>query len=144
TALAIDPRAELAPREGLEQPNEPTSSLEPSEELAPDLASDEASDVAVDSMPSAWSPRWALGASAAFGATPRPALGGSLLFALRRRPSLMGELGLELAYRRASSADIQDATATFHFYVARPTVCPTGAALVAGFYVSPCVALEVG
>ncbi len=179
TALAIDPRAALAPSETLDEP-EPTPETPPPvvdepdsppadtsrrhdatepppvDDQAPGPASvseygsaqveiEEPSEIAAG--PSTWSPRWALGASAAFGAAPRPALGVSGLIELRREgpgPAPIGEVGLELAYRQAGSPTIDDAEATFHFYVVRPTLCASAVVLGAPLRIVPCAVMELG
>lgn len=179
TALAIDPRAELAPEETLEEPEstveplpEPpvneadprpvtgstddTSAPPPVDDQAPGPAtvrdySPEEVEVEeppqVSTGPSVWSPRWAFGATAAFGAAPRPAFGVSGLLELNREgpgPAPIGEVGLELAYRRAGSTPIRDAEATFQFYVARPTLCASAVVLGASLRIVPCVVMELG
>ena len=180
TALAIDPRAELAPSENLEEPEPPpetppespidetdsraegagrtedTSEPPAVDDQAPGPAtvSEHAGDqveieepVDVSTGPSTWLPRWALGATAAFGAAPRPAFGLSGLIELHREgpgPAPIGEVGLELAYRRAGSTPIRDAEATFHFYVARPTLCASAVVLGASLRIVPCVVMELG
>lgn len=180
TALAIDPRAELAPSETLDEPEsapetpagsvidepesgpdaagpaETASNPPPVDDQAPGPASvsehstaeveiEEPSEIAAG--PSTWSPRWAFGATAAFGAAPRPALGVSGLVELRREgpgPAPIGEVGLELAYRQAGSTPIRDAEATFRFYVARPTLCASAVVLGAPLRIIPCVVMELG
>lgn len=184
TALAIDPRAELAPSETLDEPSvSPESPTEaspdesvgasgdapgsqaargdeaeapPVDDLAPGPATisehsgaeieiEEPAEVATG--PSSWVPRWGLGVTAAFGAAPRPALGVSTLIELHREglgPAPVGEVGLELAYRRAGSTPIRDAEATFHFYVARPTLCASAVVLGASLRIVPCIVMELG
>ena len=181
TALAIDPRAELAPSETLDEPGLPSESSTgtfpdvtegepqppenagpaedappPVDDRAPGPASvgaHTAADVEieepaeVDAGPSVWTPRWALGATAAFGPAPRPAFGASGLIELHREgpgPAPVGEVGLELAYRQAGSDPIRDAEATFRFYVARPTVCASAVVLGAPLRIVPCVVMELG
>jgi len=179
TALAIDPRAELAPAETLDEPelppdasgtspeapvDEPAGSAEdaanqpppPVDDRAPGPASvgeHSAADVEIEeptevsSAPSVWSPRVALGATASFGTAPRPALGVSGLFELHRQgggPAPIGDVGLELAYRLAAASTVRDAEATFHFYVARPTLCASAVVLGSSLRIVPCVATELG
>lgn len=161
TALAIDPRAELAPLETLDDSGEPATAGRPiqpersaeSTTWAPvegDVADPgdwyEGYDDSASRGPSRWVPRVALGATAEFAVTPHPAWGASLLVALHhtgRGP--LGELGLELAYRNAASTLVVDqAKAAFRFYLARPTLCASGVKLGATLYLAPCVVFEVG
>lgn len=162
TALAIDPRAELAPLETLDESREPAAAggsvpSEPPEDTttwAPvegDVANPDdwydGYDDASNHGPSRWVPRWAVGATAAFAVTPHPAWGASLLFALHRsRPSRgpLGEAGVELAYRNAGSSVVADAKAAFQFYVARPTLCASGVGLGAASSLAPCFVIELG
>lgn len=179
TALAIDPRAELAPAETLDEPDVPPESPQTSPEAAVDEPSGPSEPVSneppapvddrapgpasvsehteaeveveepaeVDSGPSVWSPRWALGATASFGTAPRPAYGVSGLLELHRQgpgPAPIGDVGLELAYRRAAASSVRDAEASFHFYVARPTVCASAVVLGASLRIVPCVVTELG
>jgi len=179
TALAIDPRAELAPAETLDEPEPPPEAAEtppdasgdeparssddagnqpppPVDDRAPGPASvseHTAAEVEVEepaevaSGPSVWSPRWAFGATASFGTAPRPAFGISGLIELHREgpgPAPIGDVGLELAYRRAAQSSVRDAEASFHFYVARPTLCASAVVLGASLRIIPCVATELG
>ena len=179
TALAIDPRAELAPAETLDEPElppessaafpdpageEPTGPSEPASNESPPPVDDRAPGPAsvsehtadeveveepaeVDRGPSVWSPRWAFGATASFGTAPRPAFGLSGLIELHREgpgPAPIGDVGLELAYRRAASSAVRDAEASFHFYVARPTLCASAVVLGAPLRIVPCVVTELG
>jgi hypothetical protein len=137
TALAIDPRAELAPHQTLDEETESESQLEPSSRPP---------SYEPPSVPSgAWTPRWALGATVAFAVAPRPALGASLLLALERHGvPPFGEFGVELVYRQTGSEAVRDARATFHFYAARPGLCAAGVALGASLLLAPCLLVEVG
>lgn len=181
TALAIDPRAELAPREPLEPMDGSASRAEgeggaaqsdglgsgrPSDVGSPDAEewqgtgpewesdeySQETGDWQMGYGPSwGWGSRWALGASLALGVAPRPAYGASLLLALTRpEPGFVSSFGLEFAYRRTASVFVNearaadDARATFHFFVVRPTLCLFRFELGATGSVEPCAVFEVG
>ncbi|HEX9621423.1 MAG TPA: hypothetical protein VF989_14870 [Polyangiaceae bacterium] len=136
TALAIDPRAELAPRHDFEPAPPPPG---PKSELPP-----AASEAGSKAEHRSFAPRLSLGATVAFGATPGPSLGPSVLFALRsRRASLLGEVGLELAYRQAPSELVRDATADFYFLVARPALC-LRAFEIDALRAAPCLSTELG
>ena len=139
TALAIDPRAELAPHQTLEDTREPEPLAEPLEPLEPATA------VTVDEHARhTWRPRWALGATAAFSVAPQPAFGVSLLGGLHRGAPPLGELGLELVYRHAGSSSVRGARAEFHFYAARPTLCVAAVEFGTSLSAAPCVAMEMG
>ncbi len=163
TALAIDPRAELAPRQSLDEPRDSTDRSEPDTGREPDdspeadaargrspVASPNSSPNSSPTetpptVPAIWSARWAFGASVAFAVTPRPPLGASALLSLARRGAHpLGELGLELAYRRTSSGVVRNARAAFQFYVARPTLCAPGINLAVSLLAAPCVVFEAG
>lgn len=194
TALAIDPRAELAPSETLDDPDSAAQTDATSDAAGartpeapaapaggergssgegtgraggtsePPAVDDQAPGPAsvsehtnaqveieeppeISSGPSIWYPRWAFGATAAFGAAPRPALGLSGLVELRREgvgPAPIGEVGLELAYRQASAAPARDAEVMFRFYVARPTLCASAVVLSTSLRIVPCAVMELG
>lgn len=139
TALAIDPRAELAPRQTLEELSAP----EPPPESGP--PSNVGAAASREPAPAVWTPRLALGVSASFLAAPKPALGASMLLGFDTpRVTSLSMVGLELVYRQAGSGVVRDASARFHFYVARPTLCALGVALAVSLRVAPCAVVEAG
>ena len=162
TALAIDPRAELAPGETLgaehEYENEAPdyeSEAEPGEASREVTASESPAEqppaefppppVSSSGLSYIWVPRWSLGASAAFAAAPKPALGPSGLISWRSSNSpVLGEVGLEVAVRYASAALVEGARAAFWFYAARPMLCTSGVRFGASLQAAPCLVLEAG
>lgn len=152
TALAIDPRAELAPHETLEEPESRTgpyeaeaSSARPAQAPA-DESQDETPAAGADALgPTARMRAYAaLGARARFLVAPKPAWGASATIGARSGDEAGSDLFLELAYLATAAERIQGATATFRFVLARPGVCPFGTSLGGAVRVSPCVAAELG
>ena len=150
TALAIDPRAELAPGQTLEKANEHEGAAEegqPLTELYPGEPPSEppVSPAMPEALPGVWSPRWSFGASASFAAAPKPAIGPSGMISLSSRNApVVGEIALEFALRYASSAFIRSAQAAFWFYAVRPTLCTPRIRLGASLETAPCAVLETG
>lgn len=139
TALAIDPRAELAPDQTLEERRESEPLPEPTYVDSPLPFEPPVTKYG------SWVSRWGLGASAAFAAAPRPALGASLLLGLQRRGVLpVGELSLELVYRQTGPEAVRGARAIFHFYALRPAVCITALEFSTWLFAAPCLVLEAG
>jgi hypothetical protein len=138
TALAIDPRAELAPGQTLEEAPQPEPASdweEPSAALAPEPPSSD--------YP--WVAHWSLGATAAFAVAPSPAFGASLMFsAKRRRSPPLGEAGLELVYRQTRPEVVREARALFRFFAVRPNLCVTGVELGSSVMAAPCLVMEAG
>lgn len=154
TALAIDPRAELAPHETLEEQESPDTSyeseprprLKPGDSTPGELPDDSVPTPAESSGPGAvMRPYAALGARARFFVAPLPAWGASAAIGAHgggdERES---DLFFELAYLATPPERVQGAAATFRFVLARPGVCPFGARFGGFLRIAPCVAAELG
>ena len=143
-ALAIDPRAELAPSQGLEPvrpgPERPADTplprpARPARSSAPRQGAQETS----------WSPHASLGASAAFGIAPHPSFGPVVGLGLRHgRAALLRDLGLAFTFRSGAPELIRGARADFRFLTSRATLCMRGLELAKSFYAAPCLVLEAG
>jgi hypothetical protein len=166
TALAIDPRAELAPHETLEEgpgtsPERPTSDgpgrtraesrgrndagdEDGSERERPhDEGANHAEGGASNNVDVSLS--GALGGRAALFATPHPAFGVSgFLAAALGGPLSTTELFLELAWLTTAPERLDGASAAFGFVLSRPGVCALGSRAGASVRVSPCFAMELG
>jgi hypothetical protein len=144
-ALAIDPRAELAPSQELEParpPAEPPADTPPLPDPTQPPDSSTGRERAEDA---AWSPRLSLGASAAFGIAPQPSFGPAAGLGLRDdRAALLRELGLAFVFRTGASALIRDARADFHFLASRATLCARGIQVAKSLHAGPCFAFEAG
>lgn len=155
TALAIDPRAELAPDRELEPTAPPSAtpgataaagSAAPSSAapMAAPLGSDEP-EAPDGRVRASWSARLSLGASAAFGVAPRPTFGPVALLGVRRqRATLLRDAELGFVFRTGSPELVQGARAEFRFYAARGLLCSRGLELTTRLYTAPCLAVEVG
>jgi hypothetical protein len=140
-ALAIDPRAELAPSQELESARPPTAPLPETPLPSPARPSD----TSTRREHAPWSPRVSLGASAAFGIAPHPSFGPVAGLGLRRGGSgLLRELGLAFVFRTSASASIRDARADFHFLASRATLCARGIRIAKSLHAVPCFAFEAG
>jgi hypothetical protein len=149
TALAIDPRAQLAPGETLEADVEHESAADADELSEADTGEPSAEPLVTPAPPDAvagvWSPNWSLGASASFAAAPKPAIGPSGMISLQSgNAPVVGEIALEFAFRYASSAFVESARAAFWFYAVRPMLCTSGVRVGASFQTAPCAVLEAG
>jgi hypothetical protein len=143
-ALAIDPRAELAPSQELE-PVRPPAEPPADTPLPKPPRSADSSTRRERTEEVSWSPRMSLGASAAFGIAPHPSFGPAAGFGLRdERAALLRELGLAFVFRTGASALIRDATADFHFLAARATLCARGIQVAKSLHAGPCFAFEAG
>jgi hypothetical protein len=143
-ALAIDPRAELAPRQQLEpvRPPPKPSPDTPPPKLVPGAQSPARRQRAQEAS---WSPGALLGASAAFGIAPHPSFGPTAGVSLRQHhAALLRELGLALAYRSGAPELIRGARADFRFLTSRATLCARGIELAKSLYASPCFVFEAG
>jgi hypothetical protein len=152
TALAIDPRAELAPHETLEEesPNSPDTSggrgpVQPTEPTgdteseSPAVAPSESQVATGDLQPYA-----ALGGRVRVFVAPQPAWGASAAIgAFSGHDDAASDFFLELSYLATAPERVQGATATFRFAVARPGVCPVSARF-GSLRVAPCIAAELG
>lgn len=143
-ALAIDPRAELAPSQELDParpPAEPPTGMPlptPTQPLDSGTRRERSDDAS-------WSPRVSLGASAAFGIAPHPSFGPAVGLGLRDdRPALLRELGLAFVFRTGASALIRDARADFNFLASRATLCARGIQVAKWLHAGPCFAFEAG
>lgn len=153
TALAIDPRAELMPRESAERVGSavpldvtspaPAGAAASSQAASRDTASPEPEE-APESGGKHWSARASIGAVAALGPAPQPSLGPLALLALRHDRAALEEVGLGFVFRTGASELVGRAKADFHFYAARPTVCLRGAELTASLQIAPCALVELG
>jgi hypothetical protein len=166
TALAIDPRAELAPHETLEEgpqtpPERPTNEA-PSGARGGSRGRNDAGDKGESERetryddadgPSERGPSTsadvslsgALGGRAALFATPHPAFGVSgFLGAALGGPLSTTELFLELAWLTTAPERLDGASAAFGFVLSRPGVCALGSRAGASVRVSPCFAMELG
>lgn len=165
SALAIDPRAELAPDQQLEEgeyanapwtpeQSEPASES-PSSRAPPPAAAPPASPSALPSVSDApqWptgigrSPRtrrqWhlALGARGAFGLSPAFAPGATALLSVAGERSAWG---VELAATVAYPAQVNSGRAQLRYWVARPQWCPWFAEWAGRLTLGPCLVAEVG
>ncbi|HEY6081494.1 MAG TPA: hypothetical protein VIW29_21915 [Polyangiaceae bacterium] len=143
-ALAIDPRAELAPSQELDPARPPAAPPADTSRPAPTQHAD-SSTLRERAEDDAWSPRVSLGASAAFGIAPYPSFGPAAGLGLRHgRALLLRELGLAFVFRTGASALIRDATADFHFLTARAMLCARGVQIAESLHAGPCFAFEAG
>jgi hypothetical protein len=166
TALAIDPRAELAPHETLEE-GARTSTERSASEVRGETPSDSppGRDAGDDGENASESPydddggggdrsastsvdvslSGALGGRAALFATPHPAWGVSGFLGAALGGSLSTtELFLELAWLTTAPERLDGASASFGFLLGRPGVCAFGSRAGASVRVSPCLAVELG
>jgi hypothetical protein len=151
TALAIDPRAELMPRENAERAGSavrpdvtspaPAGPAPSSQAASRDTAS---AREAPESGGKRWSVRASLGAAVALGPAPQPSLGPFALLALRHDRAALEEVGLGFVFRTGASELVGRAKADFHFYAARPIVCLRGVELTASLQIAPCALVELG
>jgi hypothetical protein len=145
-ALAIDPSAELAPRQELDPVGTPPAPppLPPATDgAARDGAARDGA--APDGAASTWSARASLGASVAFGIAPHPVLGPSALLAFRRDDAAaLQEVGLGFVFRTGAPELVRGARADFDFYAARATLCVRGIELATPLYAAPCFVFEAG
>jgi hypothetical protein len=143
-ALAIDPRAELAPSQELGPAPPPAEP--PTDTPLPNATQAADSSTRLERAAGAsWSPRVSLGASAAFGVAPQPSFGPAAGLGLRDgRAALLRELGLAFVFRTGASALIRDASAEFHFLVSRATLCARGIQVAKSLHAGPCFAFEAG
>jgi len=134
SALAIDPRAELAPRQKLERVvhDEPVQDEEPHAPI--DLFA---------LMEPVWEVSPSLGLRAATGMGPRPTLGGALAIAGRPLAS-QWSFGVEVDYLKSLTQSVRGASADFRFILLRPNFCPLAAVLGDVLRVSACAVAELG
>ncbi len=155
TALAIDPRAELAPHETLEEAESPPAPAyesdgaapSPSEPSAPDEGSDpqESDRAELHGGAGTIEPYAALGGRARVFVTPHVAWGASAaLGAFSGGEEAGSDLFVELSYLATAPERVQDASATFRFVLARPGMCPVSARFGSVLRVFPCIAAELG
>lgn len=155
TALAIDPRAELAPHETLEEAGPRANAHEAESPAAPPATSPARGEIASDApdaRPSSagapasmMRPYAALGARARFFVAPNPAWGVSAAIGATSGGAEAGsDVFVELAYLGTAPERIRGASATFRFVLARPGACLFGTQLGGAVRVSPCVAAELG
>lgn len=153
TALAIDPRAELAPHETLEEEGAPVSpnasgGREPAQRADP-TADTESEPPAVapsefQGLTDSLQPYAALGGRTRVFVAPHPAWGVSAAIgAFSGHDDATSDFFLELSYLATPPERVLGATATFRFAVARPGVCPVSARFGA-LRVAPCIAAELG
>jgi hypothetical protein len=160
TALAVDPRAELAPDESLDaedgtgdvEPapgvevatgNEPPASPPNPVEVAPARDAPDPDLVPTPSFFSGGEPSWAFSGGARVVTVLGTAGGGSLSFAaLDAAQSPF--VGLELAALLPADARVDGATARFRLLLARPTFCARALDASAAITLAACLALELG
>jgi hypothetical protein len=140
SALAIDPRAELAPQQGVDfAPQAETAAPGPAE-LPPSVPpSENGAAVAAREKPAF---ALSLGPRAIVGSAPGTSIGASVAF--WARPAERASFGLELAVAQTTSERLLGAVAEVRFLVARPRVCPHSFTLGASLELSPCLVLESG
>lgn len=142
-ALAIDPRAELAPSQELEPVQPPPERPPPLPKPARPAGSSAPRESAEETT--SWSPRVSLGASAAFGVAPHPSFGPVAGLGLRHGgDALLRELGLAFAFRSGAPELIRGARADFRFFTSRASLCTRGIEVAKSFYVAPCFVVEAG
>ncbi len=160
SALAIDPRAELAPHERLEDTSDDPETSGTSDELPPTSGNDARRDTSSSGQPNdeaqtddspwpttSWGParRWraglGVGPRLAYGMAPRAAWGGSALVFAESHELLVG---LELGYAKTRSPNVNDASAQFELMSARPQLCPSAFNLGQLLQLRPCGVIEVG
>jgi hypothetical protein len=149
TALAIDPRASLAPDADLPPAPapEPSPPVSPSESTASDAAPDETSSSEAD-LSDEDRRRWivALGPSVEGGVTPLPAYGGSVAFGWRS-PSGKGALsafGVELTWLMPKTHRVGTAHSSFQLLYARPELCSVALRWHEESGIAPCLGAELG
>jgi hypothetical protein len=158
TALAIDPTASLEAVEAAPDPEpEPNarsrsaqarSTTPPQASEAEDGNADEGFSAGDGALPAAffaWKWHLALGPSLAVGFAPKPSVGAAI--ALERGTfagaAPVSAFGVELSYLRGLPKEVNGATSSFDFFLARPRVCFL--AFVFGHArLSPCAVFELG
>lgn len=157
SALAIDPGAELAPDQQLEDDEHETLEPDPSSpNLAPPRSahSQPAPDTpqpgarAADSFPEAavrpgapWQWQLALGPRGAWGVSPSLAPGATALLTAARGQSAWG---IEVAATFGLPEQVSEARAQLRYWVLRPQWCPWLAQWSSGVTLGPCLVVEAG